>query len=126
MQSIDFSPRTSLAIAAMIVLAGLAGCNRESSYQTGQQTGTPSTSAMGGPGETIATKVDDAAIVTKVKTGLAADKDISALKIDVDSRDGVVTLTGSVPSSAAQDRAVQIARDVKDVKSVDSRLTVTG
>jgi hyperosmotically inducible protein len=122
MKTIDISTRMLIAAAAGIMLAGVAGCNRESSYQASR----PATSAMGGPGEKVAAKVDDAKIVTKVKAGLASDKDLSAMKIDVDSRDGVVTLTGTVPSAAAQSRAAQIARDVRDVKSVDSRLTVNG
>jgi hyperosmotically inducible protein len=122
MKNIDSATRTLAAVVAMIALAGLAGCNRETSYSANR----PATSAMGGAGEKLAARVDDAKIVTRVKAGLASDKDTSAMKIDVDSRGGVVTLTGTVPSAAAQSRAVQIARDVKDVKSVDSRLTVTG
>jgi hyperosmotically inducible periplasmic protein len=112
----------------------------QAAREGGRQTTSPSNSAgtavMGAGRETkeateraggaIAGKFDDAKIVTKVKTGLVADKDTSALAIDVDSHDGVVTLTGTVPSGAARMRAVQIARDVKDVRSVEDRLTVKG
>lgn len=79
-----------------------------------------STSIMGAAGE----KIDDAKIVTKVKTSLAADKDLSALKIDVDSKNGVVTLTGTAPDGAAKDRATEIAKNTKDVKDVKNELKV--
>jgi osmotically-inducible protein OsmY len=69
-------------------------------------------------------KLQDAEIVTKIKTGLAADKDLSALSIDVDSKDGEVTLSGTAPSSAAKARADAIAKNVKDVRKVHNRLEV--
>ena len=69
-------------------------------------------------------KVDDAAITSKVNAGLAADKDLSATKIDVDTKNGVVTLTGPAPSAGARERATEIARNVKGVSSVNNKLTV--
>jgi hypothetical protein len=70
--------------------------------------------------------IDAAQIVTKINTGLAADKDLSMFKIDVDSKSGMVTLKGSVPNAAAKDRAAEIAKATKDVKSVDNQLSVSG
>jgi osmotically-inducible protein OsmY len=69
-------------------------------------------------------KVDDAVITTKVNAGLAADKDLSATKIDVDTKNGVVTLTGPAPSASARERATEIAKNVKGVSSVNNQLTV--
>ena len=66
----------------------------------------------------------DAVITAKVNTGLAADKDLSAVKINVDTKDGVVTLNGPAPSAAAKDRATEIAKNVKDVKSVTNNLAI--
>ena len=68
--------------------------------------------------------MDDAQITAKVKTGLSADKDITAGKVDVDTTAGVVTLKGTVSTDAARQRAVQIARNVKDVKDVRNELVV--
>jgi hyperosmotically inducible protein len=68
---------------------------------------------------------DDAQIVTKINTGLAADKDLSVFKIDVDSKSGMVTLKGTVPNDQAKSRAAEIAKATKDVKSVDNQLTVS-
>ena len=66
----------------------------------------------------------DASITAQVKTGLAKDSDLSALKIDVDTRSGVVTLNGTAPSDAARERAAAIAREVKGVSAVINHLTV--
>ncbi|MBA2964609.1 MULTISPECIES: BON domain-containing protein [Ramlibacter] len=69
-------------------------------------------------------KPDDSKITSMVLKGLKADKELNPLRIDVDSREGVVTLSGSVPSAAAKARASEIARGVKDVRSVNDQLTL--
>ena len=69
--------------------------------------------------------MDDAGITTKVNAGLAQDPDLSAIKIDVDTRAGVVTLNGPVKSEQARDRASQIAQAVPGVTSVDNNLTIS-
>lgn len=60
----------------------------------------------------------DPGITTKVKAQFAADDIVKAAQIDVDTQDGVVTLTGNVDSVAAKDRALQLARDTEGVVSV--------
>ncbi len=75
-------------------------------------------------GAATADKVDDAAITSKVNAGLAADKDLAATRIDVDTKNGVVTLTGPAPSADARERATEIAKNVKGVSSVNNKLTV--
>jgi len=69
-------------------------------------------------------KADDAKLTSMVLAGLKADKEMNPLRIDVDTRDGVVTLSGSVPSAAAKARASEIAQNVKNVKSVNNQLTL--
>ena len=69
--------------------------------------------------------MDDAGITTKVNAGLAQDPDLSAIKIDVDTRAGVVTLNGPVKSEQARDRASQIAQAVPGVTSVVNNLTIS-
>lgn len=66
----------------------------------------------------------DAAITASVAAGLIKDPDLSALKIDIDTRQGVVRLYGPAPSEAARLRATDIAKAVKGVSSVDNKLTV--
>ena len=66
----------------------------------------------------------DAAVTAAVKTKFLADTSISGLKIDVDTRNNVVTLTGTVPTAAERARALQVARGTEGVKSVVDRLKV--
>lgn len=72
----------------------------------------------------LGTKLDDASITTGVKTKLIKDSEIHAADINVDTFEGVVTLHGNVPSGSAKRRAVKLAKSVKGVKSVRSKLVV--
>lgn len=73
---------------------------------------------------TTADAIGDAAVTAKVKTKFLADTAVSGLKIDVDTKDGVVTLSGRVPNAAEKTRAVSIAKGTDGVKSVVDKLTV--
>ena len=76
-------------------------------------------------GDTPATEpITDAGITAKVKTRLLADPDVSGLRIDVDTRDGIVTLSGVVSSAAKKAHAVELAGKVDNVNRVEDRLTV--
>jgi len=55
---------------------------------------------------------------------MALDDHVSALAIDIDTDDGVVTLSGTVKSTAEHDRAVQLARETEGVKRVVDRLHI--
>lgn len=68
--------------------------------------------------------VEDGMITAKVKAALLADADVKGLRIDVDTKDGVVTLKGTADKAANIDRAVRIAHDTRGVKSVDNQLVV--
>jgi len=70
------------------------------------------------------TALKDAALTSAVKTKFLADTDISGLKIDVDTNNGVVTLTGMVPSDVEKKRALKVARETEGVKSVVDRLKI--
>ena len=66
----------------------------------------------------------DPGITTAVKTKLAADDTVKAYKIDVDTKEGVVTLAGTVDTAEAKTRAVEVARSTKGVVSVTDQLSV--
>lgn len=66
----------------------------------------------------------NAALTAAVKTKFLADTGVSGLRIDVDSNNGVVTLTGTVPTAAEKKKALAIAKDTDGVKSVVDRLKV--
>lgn len=85
---------------------------------------------MGKAGDATRSAVDkagdtmgDAALTAKVKTALLADSDVKGLKIDVDTKDGVVTLSGEIDQKANVEKAETIAKGIDGVKSVDNRLT---
>lgn len=80
--------------------------------------------ALAGCGMQPEEMVDDAAVLTRVKTRLAAETTINALKINVDVRQNVVTLTGEVPSQAEKEQAGRLAQETQGVASVNNNLTV--
>ena len=74
--------------------------------------------------DSLAGTVDDVAITTAISAAFAKDADLSAIKIDIDTKNGSVVLNGPAPSAAAKDRATAIAKGVKGVNAVDNRLVV--
>lgn len=68
--------------------------------------------------------IDDVAITAQISTGLARDPELSALKIDVDTKDGAVILRGPAPTAEARERAATVARGIAGVVSVDNQLVV--
>ena len=69
-------------------------------------------------------KMDDAALTAKVKTALMAEPGIKSLEINVDTRDNNVTLAGTVPSAELKVRAMDVAKNVEGVKSVNDQLVI--
>ena len=74
--------------------------------------------AATGSRESTGEYVDDTVITTKVKTALLQDKDVSGLRINVETFKGVVQLSGFANSDAERRKAVSLARAVGGVKSV--------
>ena len=68
--------------------------------------------------------VEDAAVTARVKAKLAADPEVAAYKIDVDTVNHVVTLNGSVDSAAESAEAEKLTRGTEGVTQVVNRLTV--
>ena len=73
---------------------------------------------------TVACSQSDAGITTAVKSKLAADDSVKAYKVDVDTKNKVVTLSGEVETSAQREHAVTIARNTKGVVDVIDRLEI--
>jgi osmotically-inducible protein OsmY len=68
--------------------------------------------------------VSDAAITTKVKAKFAADRQVSATNIHVDTDNGVVKLTGTAKSQDEAMKAADIAKATEGVASVDNAIQV--
>ena len=77
-------------------------------------------------GNTAMGAIDDATITAQINAGLAKDADLSALKINVDTVGGKVTLNGPAPTAVARERAEMIAKAVSGVMSVNNKLVVAG
>jgi hyperosmotically inducible periplasmic protein len=67
--------------------------------------------------------MEDSAITAKVKLGILRDPELKVLQISVTTTDGVVNLSGVVDSQQSVDRAIEVARGIGNVKSVESSLT---
>jgi hypothetical protein len=76
-------------------------------------------------GGQVAEAISDAGITASVKTALAADPQLSALKIDVKTESGVVSLVGPAPDDRSRERAAVLAAAPAGVLRVDNRLVVT-
>lgn len=126
--------RGLLAVSSLAMLLALGACNRADNGTVGDRVGAgvaateqaarnaaDDTKAMGAA---AADRIDDGMITTKVNAALVSDKDLSAVKINVDTKDGVVTLTGPAPSPEAALQATRIAKDIKGVVSVNNQLVV--
>ncbi|HSW61797.1 MAG TPA: BON domain-containing protein [Dissulfurispiraceae bacterium] len=75
-------------------------------------------------GRTTGEVIDDAVIVSDINKKIIKDADLSYWKINVDSSQGNVTLTGTVRSQAAAEKAVGYANSTKGVKSVRNGLLI--
>ncbi|MGH9253913.1 MAG: BON domain-containing protein [Vicinamibacterales bacterium] len=80
---------------------------------------------VGAAALTVACAQTDAGITTNVKSKMAVDDAVKAHQIDIDTRNGVVTLSGDVDSALARERAVQIARTTDGVRDVVDNINVT-
>ena len=95
-----------IQLALMLAVFMLMGC----STLTGRQS--PSAA------------LDDTAITTKVKSSFLADPVVSGLAIDVDTTEGVVSLSGIATNQQERQRAIQLAQSTEGVKGVDARTLV--
>jgi hyperosmotically inducible periplasmic protein len=72
----------------------------------------------------IGPAISDAAITAKVKSKLLANSEVSGLKVNVDTKDKVVTLKGAVEDDAKRDLVYYITRNTDGVRGVNNKLSV--
>jgi hyperosmotically inducible protein len=123
---------TLCALSAAVL--ALSACNRNDGTTVGQKLDTAVAKTEQGAADAsksvkdatanVAQSVNDATITAAVNADLAKDPDLSALRINVDTRDGRVTLNGTAPSDDAKQRAERLALAEKGVVAVDNKLTV--
>jgi osmotically-inducible protein OsmY len=125
----------NLLPVALAAAAALVGCSPGDDRTAGQKIdqavadakseAEQATRAANDAGTTISSAASDGMITTKVNAALAADDELKATKIDVDTSNGRVVLSGSAPTASSRDRATVLARAVEGVVDVDNRLTVS-
>ena len=135
MKTKQLSLRAAGLLAASALMLGLVACG-ERVDTAGTQPAEPTVgqrvdsaaertaNAAGNMAQNVERKVDDAAITASVNASLAKDPDLSAMKINVDTKSGVVTLNGPAPTAAAKDRATSLAQAVDGVAGVNNNLEV--
>jgi osmotically-inducible protein OsmY len=105
--------------AAVLAALAAAGCDR-----------TPRVETIAPDAERSATAPDrehsDPMITARVQAKYFASPDVKAHRIDVDTKDGVVSLEGTVDASAQREAAGEIARGVEGVTRVENKLLVRG
>ena len=73
---------------------------------------------------TVETAVTEGALTTKIKAKMALDDLVKARTINVETTGSVVTLTGSVSSTAERDRAVRLAQETDGITKVIDKLQI--
>src|SRR4051812_49714717 len=73
-----------------------------------------------------ATTSNDQSLVTAIQSKLYGDDTTRQANVKVDAKDGVVTLSGDVPSSDVELQAMKIANATAGVRSVNDQLKVNG
>jgi len=66
----------------------------------------------------------DSTITTKIKGKYAADDVVSIFSISVRTYEGTVTLSGTVGSILARERAEELARETNGVNAVNNQITI--
>ena len=94
------------AVFLAVTLVSVAGC--------------ASTSTQEGTGE----YVDDSVITTKVKAAIFNEPTLKSAEVNVETFKGAVQLSGFVSSQTAINKAAELARGVKGVKSVKNDMRV--
>jgi len=115
-RNLELNPMKTKSLFGLILTAAvLAGCAGTS--------GKTESSAPAKPAEVL---TGDALITANVKSALAADAELKDTKIGVTTTDGAVVLKGEIKTLALRRKVEGIVKGVKDVKSLNNQLIVTG
>jgi len=75
---------------------------------------------------TMEEALSDGALTAKIKSKMTLDDMVNAKSINVDTKDRVVTLTGTVATARERERAVALAKETMGVARVEDKLTLGG
>jgi hyperosmotically inducible protein len=121
-----------LALVAVLALGGCQKREESPNQPPGPPGGARETARDAGQAvenavEGVGQAAGNAVLTAKVKNALMISKDLDTSKLNVDTtKDGIVTLKGSVTTAAMKDRAARVAKQVAGVKGVKNELVVAG
>jgi hyperosmotically inducible protein len=72
----------------------------------------------------VSERLSDSALTAKIKAKFTADPEINPFSIDVDTIDGVVTLSGRVADHRRKQEAAELTRNTEGVREVRNRLEI--
>jgi hyperosmotically inducible periplasmic protein len=143
--SMNSTIRLTLLASALVASAALTACNKPGQETVGQKVdgsiadirsatqeirsdataaANDAKAASAKAADAVAATAKDIAITAKVNAALAADNSLKAMDINVDTKDGRVSMRGSAPDAAARERAKALAYAVDGVVTVDNQLVV--
>ena len=102
-------------------VAGAAKTGAEKTVDATKKAAGATRSAVSKTGENIT----DAWITSRIKTKFMGEEVLRASSINVDTNNHVVTLKGAVPTAAARDKALALAKEVEGVDRVLDTLKIT-
>jgi osmotically-inducible protein OsmY len=106
-----------LVTAVTVIAVAAAGCNRSEPQPSANNAAPPSAAPA-----TTAEPRGDAALATAVQAKFYTDERVRGHDLDVSAEGGTVTLRGTVPTQAAKEQAVTLARSVEGVSNVNDQI----
>jgi hyperosmotically inducible protein len=133
----SFSHSGLIAVSLLAAVFGLSSCQQEGTAEKAgkkidkavekvEEKSSEAGKAMEEKAEKAGVYIDDSAITAQIKAEILSDPLLKVSQINVTTTNGVVRLSGVVDTPQRMDRATEIARSVKHVKSVESHLIVEG
>jgi hyperosmotically inducible protein len=104
----------SMALAGAMSMF-VVGCNKA-----------PETAGMPAASTTVGTEIDDTVVTASVKSALIADADVRGFDLKVETRKGLVQLSGFVDDQKQIDRAIAVTQSVSGVKSIENNISLKG
>jgi hyperosmotically inducible protein len=112
----NFNKTTGVVLAASLAVL-ISGCDQNKGQRPATYDATPAQTSVG-------TVIDDTVITTRVKAAFTGDSDLVGLGIKVETRKGIVQLSGFVNNGAMAKRAVDTARVMEGVKGVEDAMSI--
>jgi hyperosmotically inducible periplasmic protein len=103
---------------------GTSGSTPGTMTDRARQTGAEIGEQVGSAADRAGAALEDARLTAKIMSKMALDDLVRARGIDVDTKAGIVTVSGRVQSTRERDRALQLARETNGVRRVTDRLQV--